>query len=419
MEKSIRIKYLKEYTDYVIVLLSLFSVSPFFSMIVNTFLQIILVFLIWIRLLRGGIFFDHKINFTLFFVFVLLAVQAVLSGGFSYAFLYTPFVTFYIPYLIYKLLGITYFRYFIKTMYFIAIYTFVIWLMQCFIPSFDDYLQKLIVLAMPYSWSAVPRSLLIYTAAWGDSIYNDTLGIYRNSGIFHEPGAYGVFLCLSIVINYFLTGSLFDKKNKVFLLCTLSTLSTTAYFVIFVFLLFYLFSSKQNPALKIMGLLVFLMVSITIYESTDFLKEKVESQYSDQKIAADNNVGRNEAKSGRFYAFFTSVKLFFEHPIFGRGIIYGTSEKATGEMNKDGSYAYGFIGLFSTYGFFFGLYYLLYFYQGLKFLSQKYKILQTMLIGIFIGIQLSLSSQIFILSIPFVMLFILGSQNSNKKLIWK
>jgi hypothetical protein len=48
--------------------------------------------LILIRLLRGGIFFDQKINFTLFFVFVLLAVQAVLSGGFSYAFLYTPFV---------------------------------------------------------------------------------------------------------------------------------------------------------------------------------------------------------------------------------------------------------------------------------------------------------------------------------------
>jgi len=419
VEKGIRSNYIKEYTDYIIVLLSLFSVSPFFSMIANTFLQMLLVFIVWIRLLRGGIFFDYKINLTLFFVFILLAMQSVLSGGFSYAFLYTPFVIFYIPYLIYKLLGLNYFKYFIKVMYFIAIYTFVIWLMQCFIPTFDEYLQKLIVLAMPYSWSPVPRSLLIYTAAWGDSVYNNTLGIYRNSGIFHEPGAYGVFLCFSFVINYLLTGKLFDKKNKVFLLCTLSTLSTTAYLVIFVFLLFYLFSSKQNPALKIMGLLIFLIISVTIYESTDFLKEKVESQYMDQKVAADNNVGRNEAKSGRFYAFFTSLKLFFEHPIFGRGVIYGTSEKATGEMHKEGTYSYGFIGLLSTYGFFFGLYYLVYFYQGLNFLSKKYRVVQTMLIGIFIGIQLSLSSQFFILSIPFVMLFILGSQSSNKKLIWR
>lgn len=419
MEKPIGLRSLTVYTDYIIVLLSILSVSPFFSMIVNTFLQIFLVFLLWIRFLRGGAFYDYRINITLFFVYALLVVQALISGVISYAILYTPFIIFYIPFLIYKLLGINYFRYFIKSMYIIAIYTFIIWLMQCFIISFDEYLQKLIILAMPYSWSAVPRSLLIYTAAWGDTVYNDTFGIYRNSGIFHEPGAYGVFLCFTFVINYFLTGNLFDKKNRVFLLCILSTLSTTAYFVIFVVFLFYLFSSRQNPAIKIIGLIIFLFLSFTVYESTDFLKEKVESQYADQIAAVNDNLGRNEAKSGRFYAFFTSVKLFLEHPIFGRGIIYGTSEKATGEMNKDSSYSYGAIGLFSTYGLFFGIYYLFYFYQGLKFLSHKHKILQTMLIGIFIGIQLSLSSQVFILSIPFVILFILGSQNSNKKVIWK
>ncbi|MFN9938764.1 MAG: hypothetical protein ACK56I_04755, partial [bacterium] len=192
-----------------------------------------------------------------------MVVQALISGVISYAILYTPFIIFYIPFLIYKLLGINYFRYFIKSMYIIAIYTFIIWLMQCFIISFDEYLQKLIILAMPYSWSAVPRSLLIYTAAWGDTVYNDTFGIYRNSGIFHEPGAYGVFLCFTFVINYFLTGNLFDKKNRVFLLCILSTLSTTAYFVIFVVFLFYLFSSRQNPAIKIIGLIIFLFLSFT------------------------------------------------------------------------------------------------------------------------------------------------------------
>ncbi len=395
------------------------AVSPFISKVTNNYLQFFLIILLVVGLHRNKVFFNSKIIVVLLFNYSLLIIQTVSVGGLSYSFIYTPLTVFYIPFLIYKIMGANYFKYFLKVLYIISIYTFILWLMQCLFPFVDMLLKKMMVLVFPYSWAAVPRSLLFYTAAWGEEVFNQTLGIYRNSGVFHEPGAYGVFLCMGFVLNYLINGNFFDRKNSFFLICILSTLSTTAYVVIFLLFLFYLLSSKQALTLKILGIIVFLFVSLQIYEGADFLKDKVQSQYAEQKELAESNAGKNEAKSGRFYAFFTSLNLFLEHPFFGRGIVYATSEKATSEMNKEGSYTYGIVGLLSTYGLFFCVYYLYYFYSGVRILAKKNNISPLMTFGVFVGIQLSLSTQVFMLSITFVLLFMLGLEHTNKKIVWK
>ncbi len=358
---------------------------------------------------------DNKIAGILIALYVLIAIQGVLFQGFSYAVFYFPLITFYIPYLIYRLSGVTFFTYFNKVLFVMALFTLPLWILQSVYPPFDQFLRVAIELVQPLSWGSVPRSLLFYTAAWTDDIFNASLGIYRNSGFFHEPGAYGVFLALGIATNTLLTGKMFDNKNKVFIACLLTTLSTTAYIVLFIVLSTYLIKVKINPAFKMMVFFSFIIISIQVYQSEEFLQSKIQSQYKDQTYAAQNNFGRSEAYSGRFYAFFTSVNLFMENPVFGRGIVYATSEKASGEMHAEASYTYGFMGVLATYGIFFGIFYLFYFFRGIKRIGLLSRQPAYFIVAIFIAINLSLLTQIFITSTIIVLIFIIGIYSGNKK----
>jgi hypothetical protein len=295
----------------------------------------------------------------------------------------------------------------------IALITTPIWLLQSLIPLFDKVLRLGSELILPYSWGSVPRSLIIYTAAWSDELFNSSFGLYRNSGAFHEPGAYGVFLNLAIVINTFITGKLFDRKNLVFIICLMTTFSTAGYITFFVIIIAYLMQLKINIGIKWFAVISFFLVSFTIYQNEDFLQAKVQEQLADQTYVAKNNLGRYDAHSGRFYAFFTSLNLFQQHPFFGRGILYATSEKASGEMNAEGSYTYGFMGVLSNYGLFFGLLYLFYMYKGFMFLGQITRQNNTFIIGCFIAVNLALMSQVFITSIIIMFFFTVGVYNKG------
>ncbi len=395
-------------TNYIMVTMALFAVNPFFGLIQNYYLMFFLFFLLIIATKRNVKYIDFNIFKVLLFAYSLVILQNLLYGEISLATLYVPLIIFYVPFLVFQLLGFSFFSYFVRVLYAIAIFTLVLWALQTFIPAVDEFFRQAIVGILPYSWAATPRSLLIYTAAWSDLIYNESLGVYRNSGLFHEPGAYGIFLVLAIGINFLLTGNMFDRRNKVFLLCTLTTLSTTAYLVLFVIFSVYLFKLNVNWGIKIIAIFAFIFGSFQVYQSGDFLKDKVESQYQDQSYSAKKELGKLEGQSGRFYAFFTSVKLFLDHPFFGRGITYNSSEKASGEMHKDGSYNYGFIGVFSTYGVFFGLFFLINLYRGLKSIATISGQPVFFILGFFIAINLSLLTQVFTLTTIFVLIFTIG-----------
>lgn len=405
-------------TNYFIAIYTIALISPFFSLLQKSMVLYFLVFLVFIAFKRGVKLLEVKIFVLLLFVYFLIFLQNVLYSGMSYASLYLPLRIFYIPYLIYRILGIRFLLYLQQVIFVSALYTFPLWLMQSLIPSFDALLQTLIVQVLPFSWSVVPRSLLFYTAAWGEGVFNTTLGIYRNSGVFHEPGAYGVFLILAIVINTWFSKNLYSKRNLFLMLVLLTTLSTTAYIVLFIVVLSDLIAKKINPALKVVSVMLFLFGAIQVYQSGDFLQEKVNNQFEDQIQAAELNVGKTEAKSGRFYAFFTSLQLFSEHPVFGRGIVYSSSEKASGEMHKDGSFAYGITGIMSTYGIIFTVLFVVAFYTGMKCVGSISQIPPVMQVFIFIGVNLSILTQIFILAVPFVFLFIVGYLNEQNEISW-
>jgi hypothetical protein len=410
-------KKLQRRTNYFIAIYCILLISPFFSLLHKQLVLSFMFFLIYIAWRRGIKLFDLKMAGLLLFVYGLIFIQNLLYQGLSFSILYIPLKLFYVPYLIYRILGLRFILYLQQVIFIIACYTFPIWMLQSFVPFIDAILQKLILKVLPFSWSVVPRSLLFYTAAWGEGVFNQTLGIYRNSGAFHEPGAYGVFLVLAIVINIYVTGKLYNKRNLFLMIVLLSTLSTTAYIVLFVLLLADIISRNLNPAVKVISVLFFIYSGIQVYQSGDFLQEKVNNQFEDQIAAAELNLGRKQGNSGRFYAFFTSIQLFTEHPLFGRGIAYSSSEKASGEMHKEGSFTYGITGVLATYGLMFCVLFVIGFFRGFKMLSWVAGVPSTFVLFIFIGVNLSILTQIFILSISFVFIFIVGYLKDDSEII--
>jgi len=302
----------------------------------------------------------------------------------------------------------------------IVLYTTPLWLLQSFVPSFDHFLRTTCeaVFENGIGWNVVPKSLLFYTSPWSDHLFNETLGIYRNSGIFHEPGAYGIMLNIGIVSNTLIKGKLFDKVNTLFIIAIITTLSTTAYITIFIIISFFLYKSQISQFLKYPLIIIFILFSIQIYTQTDFLKEKVETQYEEQTYAAEKNYGKDRDQSGRFYAFITATKEFLENPVTGRGIIDKTSKRATGEMNAGAAYGYGFIGVFMVFGLPFGLYYVLLMYRGFKQIGKESNQTKSSIIVSFIAVNLALLTQIFVMSTMVVVIVMIGmySKKTNLKI---
>lgn len=402
-------------TNYFLVIVAIFGVSPFFSMIVNYYLFGLLALSFIIAVKRKIQVLNQKVFLVLCFVYALIGIQVVFFRGFSLAAIYFPLITFLLPYIFMKIFRLQFFYYFIRVLYVIAIFTTPIWLLQSIYPPFDALLQNAIHAVFPYSWGSTPRSLLIYTAAWGENLYNSDFGVYRNSGLFHEPGAYAVFLNLALITNTYLTGKKFSRRNIVFILAILTTISTAGYISLFIILSYFIWNQRTNILIKILSLIVFFVVSFNLYQSEEFLKSKIEKQFENQIQSAIEEEGKHRAESGRFFAFYTSFELFKQNPIFGRGIIFATSQKASGEMHEQASYTYGLMGILACYGIIFGVFFTLNFWKGFKILSLITNQKTGYVAFSFIAINLALSSQIFIMSLFCIYILMLGINYSYPK----
>ena len=98
------------------------------------------------------------------------------------------------------------------------------------------------------------------------------------------------------------------------------------------------------------------------------------------------------------------MKSFFENPITGRGILYNIKY----DVGKDGSFGYGFIGMFAMYGLFFGLFYMWFFFRGFQKMNLFFHTSLFYLITAFIIINLGLLTQASFLQTPFIFFFIIG-----------
>ncbi|MCX6252926.1 MAG: hypothetical protein NTV31_00380 [Bacteroidia bacterium] len=265
-------------------------------------------------------------------------------------------------------------------------------------------MQKYIEIVFTYNWDAWPRSLLFYTVSikYPGELIN-ALGLLRNSGFFHEPGAFSLYLMLAIIINTFFTRNTLDKKNIILAIILLTTFSTAGYIILALFLAYAIPKSKMHPVLKYLVLFIMILVTINTYRTEDFLKSKIEEHYSTQV----ESIQENEVSGGRFYSFLKAYEVIKQYPVFGKGII--TKNRP---VEEGAYYDWGPMGLFANYGIIFGFIYLLFYYKGLEKLRLLFGLPKGIAILFLIIIQAGLSTQAFFFHASFVMFFIIGLESN-------
>lgn len=185
------------------------------------------------------------------------------------------------------------------------------------------------------------------------------LHMFKNAGMFWEPGAYAGILTLCLALNYGnLRNYFFEQPFKLgfIVLALLTTQSTTGYLVGAIIFLFLLFRGKN-----ILIVPVFIFAIAYIYETTDFLKEKIDLQIeksSDQKVGEFSNT--------RFGSLIFDWYYIQKHPFIGNGLSEKTrySEHQylfVGEKGDVIASGNGFTGYLASLGVFFiiGFFYFL------------------------------------------------------------
>jgi len=390
-----------KFIDYIIVLsFLLISASPFFllvSVLVPfTFMVIICAYALYKKKLRNS----KKILVVLIAVYALITIQWVLYGGFSPAGIYKPLLIFFTPYILFRLLGWKYFKCLFDIIYYSSIFTFPIYLMQSIFQPINALVIKAMDFAFPYAWTDWARTILFYSMPRESGFL-----LLRNSGIFHEPGAFSLYLMLAIIINTFNTRNTLDKKNIILAIIILTTFSTTGYLLLALFLIYSIPKSKMNPILKYSVLFLMILLTINTYRSEYFLQQKIETHYSLQV----NAIKKDEAGQGRFFGFFIAYKVFKQNFLFGKGIL--NANRPVGEELINSGFGWGFMSFLAIYGIIFGFFYLFFYYKGLKKLCLFYCLPKGGAILFFIIIQAGLSTQSFFFHASFVMFFIIGLES--------
>lgn len=169
----------------------------------------------------------------------------------------------------------------------------------------------------------------------------------RNAGPFWEPGGFATFLVVAIILNFYETKKMFDKKNIIFILALLTTFSTAAYILLsLILILFYL--SKRNFRSITIALPFIIFLSYFGYYQLPFLQEKIESQYTEFSLYSNPYSERT-----RLASTYYDIQSIMKNPIIGKGRV----ERDEFERDVNGFTAlvkqFGLIGFFTYFGFIF------------------------------------------------------------------
>lgn len=113
----------------------------------------------------------------------------------------------------------------------------------------------------------------------------DTIHHVRNSGFAWEPGAFGCFLVIGMIIHFINNNYKFDSIAIIMTIAILSTLSTTTYvgFSIIMYLYY-----RMNGGKVHLGFILFLGIGLIAFFTLPFLGEKIISTYNEDVKMLDD-----------------------------------------------------------------------------------------------------------------------------------
>lgn len=160
-------------------------------------------------------------------------------------------------------------------------------------------------------------SVLIYN--YHPSSFNSMEGLFRNCGMFWEPGAFQGYIILAFLMFMDDFKAFYNKHTKSFWILAValvSTYSTTGY-VVFALYLFLVFSEniKKSPLALIMTVLL-VLVAVWAFLKFDFLGEKMMNEYESAQ-----EVGEGDVSWTRMGSAVIAWQNVLRHPLIGNGFL--------------------------------------------------------------------------------------------------
>ena len=232
---------------------------------------------------------------------------------------------------------------------------------------------------------------------------------YRNAGFAWEPGAFGCFLSIVLMLNFFLNKFTFDRKSIIFIIAIITTLSTTDYLalLVLVFCAYRYRVSKLN-----IWVILLLLISALVVIYVPFLGDKISDTYQ-----ADMD-DLNRLKSLEVFYKHTKTQIplnrfssmVFLYNSFGFELILGVSNKYDIILSEvfNINISNGLFDFMARFGLV-GLIYLIYGYT--KFCLANVLKLELLIYCIVVILMLGFGEPI--LAVPAILIFMFLSESTQ------
>ncbi len=360
----------KEIRNYFVAFLLIANSGfPFFT---NEPYLLLVSFLFTLVIFDWHKFLTNRLFVTTIFVLIILVIgQSLLIGLSEPKTIITLFIRWLYPATSLLILSTNFVRYYINILYYLAIFSLLLFIPSIFIPSIDNILLSLSTIFEQTSSSDFYNynsNILIYTIR--DSYAIENISFFkRNSGPFWEAGGFAVYLVLAIIFNV-KDRSFWTRKNIVFVIALITTWSTGGFiaFGFFMFLYSILIIKEKR-----FGLILFLIVPVTfyyIYNELDFFQARVDRSIVYYNHRSDVDYERRD----RMVSAIIDFETFLEHPIFGTGRSFegrfGKTTRKTYLEHRNN----GLTDFLVKYGVVFFLFYFFKLYQSFKLYAISVKL---------------------------------------------
>ncbi|MEE3892700.1 hypothetical protein [Priestia megaterium] len=230
-----------------------------------------------------------------------------------------------------------------------------------------------------FTWIMKPdwvMSNIPVTEVWGSAIRATPfytfpyMGIDRNFGPFKEAGMYQIFLNIGLFLVLKYDVKYKKLKSLIFLITIITTFSTAGLITTFILIGYFLIQGKNFMKNKSLIILTLLFFMIGLW---------AENEYG---IISDKMSSENASYTARSSEFEITARVLANHPLVGVGyqnnyynLAYGFIESGTN----------GVLALYQQFGVFFASIMLLFYFKGIRSLSNSFLELSVLFFMIFIS----------------------------------
>ena len=237
-------------------------------------------------------------------------------------------------------------------------------------------------------------------------IFTFTKGIhdYRNSGFLWEPGAFGCFLILASLFNFFKNKFTFDRTSVILIIGILTTFSTTNYLALIILL--FLFYRVRVPKLNL-AVIVLIPAFVILFITVPFLGDKIMAIYLDDMAGLKHikNISNYNHKNGDQIPLNRFASMVFLYDNVGDNLYLGLSNKYDAIINQiyNVNISNGIFDFFAKFGML-SFVYLMYTY--VRFCRDYVKKFEYLIYCVLILLVISFGEPILFLSIVLLFLFL-------------